>query len=719
MTPPNRLVFAKDFLQDLLKLEAPVQQKVLELPGKFEAGSEGAGTNLERIRNAADSRVRTIRVDLYWRGIVINPEPHLYILMRVLGEEDANTWAVRHRFGVNPVTGHFEVVSIAEINELVAAGALTPPASTLYEHRKDKDFVQLGVDPDLLPALRRLVTEEEALAISALLPPAQAAAILGLVDDREVEALWADIAEQYDIDTHESIDTEDAAAAFERPGTRAEFLLTVSDDEVAAALSGDLAAWKTFLHPSQRKVAYKETFNGPAKVTGGAGTGKTVVVMHRTKYLAGRLLTAKDEQGRPDKDGRVLVATFTKALRGSLQTMLREFCTPEEFRRIDVVNVDAHALQIARTAHRTLGIAPSNTLAELAEQAVSDIGLDLDGYDGRFLLTEWEQVIVARNHKTAADYLTSPRPGRGRRLTRDLRKKVWTAIEHLTDALQRQNRATYLQFAQIAADTLDARTVRPYRHVVVDEGQDLHPVHWAFLRANVRGQAAQPNDMFMVADAHQRIYDHKVSLSALGIETRGRSRRLTINYRTSHQILAWSLALLTGETFDDLDGGVDLASGYHSSFRGPAPEQERFTLASQEATWIADKAQEWLQEKAPMTIGIVTPYKNHLEPIRDALTERGMTHTNVPDDTDHDTQPPAQVVLSTMHSAKGLEFTRMIVAAVNDDAIPARVTPEAADPVQHAADMLRERCLLYVACTRARDHLVVTSSGTPSRLLPA
>jgi superfamily I DNA/RNA helicase len=714
----DHLVFAKEFFGDLMKLEPPVRQKVMDLPGKFAAGSERAGTNLERIIGSVDSRVRTVRVDLFWRGIVLNFEPHLYILMRVLPEEDANKWAKRHRFSVNPITGIFEVISISEINELVVADAPPPTGSTLYEHRKDKDFIRLGVDPDLLPALRRLVTEEEALGISAFLPPAQAAAVLGLADNREVEALWAEIAEQYDIDTTEEIDTADGVAAFERPGTKADFLLTVTDEEVAAALSGNVEAWQTFLHPSQRKVAYKETFNGPAKVTGGAGTGKTVVVMHRAKFLADRLLIDVDDQGRPDKDSRVLVATFTKALRGSLHHTMREFCTPEQFRRIDIVNVDAHSLQIARTAHPKLGIAYQGILFELADQAVSESGLDLDGYDSQFLLTEWEQVILARGHKTAVDYLISPRPRRGRRLTRDARKKVWAAIDHLTDNLHRQNRATYLQIAQIAADTLDARTIRPYRHVVIDEAQDLHPLHWAFLRANVRGQIAEPNDMFMVGDAHQRIYDHKVSLSALGIETRGRSKRLTINYRTSHQILAWSLALLRGETFDDLDGGIDPAAGYHSSFTGPAPEQRRFTLASQEAIWIADKAQEWLQEGAPMTIGIVTPYKNHLGPIRDALTERGMTHTNVPDDTDRDTQPPAQVVLSTMHSAKGLEFTRMIVAAVNDDAIPSRVTPEATDPVQHAADMLRERCLLYVACTRARDRLVVTSSGTPSRLLP-
>jgi len=224
--------------------------------------------------------------------------------------------------------------------------------------------------------------------------------------------------------------------------------------------------------------------------------------------------------------------------------------------------------------------------------------------------------------------------------------------------------------------------------------------------------------MFLVGDSHQRIYDHKVSLAALGIETRGRSRRLTINYRTSHEILAWSLSLLTGKTFDDLDGGVDPAAGYHSSFRGAAPVQQNFVLPAQEAAWIADQVQQWLKEGTPMTVGVVTPYRRHLDPIRQALRDAGITTTNVPDDTEHDTQPPAQVVLSTMHSAKGLEFNRMVVAAVNDDAIPARVTPEAADPVQHGADLLRERCLLYVACTRARDHLAVTSSGTPSRLLP-
>jgi superfamily I DNA/RNA helicase len=219
-----------------------------------------------------------------------------------------------------------------------------------------------------------------------------------------------------------------------------------------------------------------------------------------------------------------------------------------------------------------------------------------------------------------------------------------------------------------------------------------------------------------VGDAHQRIYDNRVSLRSLGIETRGKSRRLKINYRTSQEILSWTLGILTGEEIDDLNGEVETQTGYRSSFHGPTPSVQSFTTPGEEAEFIAAQVHDWLEAGvAPSAIGVTARTKRDLKVIEDALGRVGITSSEIGADGGH-----AGVRISTMHSSKGLEFERLAVVAVNADNLPnpAATTPASEDPGQHALDVLRERCLLYVACTRARDELVVTSSGAPSPLLP-
>src|SRR5690606_20333066 len=111
---------------------------------------------------------------------------------------------------------------------------------------------------------------------------------------------------------------------------------------------------------------------------------------------------------------------------------------------------------------------------------------------------------------------------------------------------------THTQAAAEAARLLDGSGEARYRHAIVDEAQDLHAAHWRLLRALV---PAGTDDLFIVGDAHQRIYGRPLVLSRYGIETRGRSRRLTVNYRTSREILTWCSAVMQGASVDDLEGG--------------------------------------------------------------------------------------------------------------------------------------------------------------------
>lgn len=702
------LVFAKDFLDDFAKLEPPVRQKVRELPGKFKIATH-TGVHLEKLTGAVDDRTRTVRVDQFWRGVVVRLEEARYALLRVMPHDDAIKWALKQRFGVNPVTGIVEILDVPTIAEQVEKmAAQTPPeAPRLFDDRRDKDFTALGVDEHLVPLLRKITAEEELYAIASYLPEAQADAILLLADDKPTDEVWAQLQAEYQIGDA-PVDPQDLDAAFSRPGSQSSFVVTSNDSELSALLSGDFEAWRTFLHPTQRSIAYRRSYSGPAKVTGGAGTGKTVVAIHRARFLAQALEKAGDTSNR------ILVATFTNSLRDNLDATLRAFCTPQEYGRIQVSTVDAFARQ---TLAEHAGGAPApihgQELEEVAKSAATDAGLEVHGLDARFLLTEWEQVILARRLRSITDYANSPRPGRGVRLTHPARRAVWEAIEHMTSKLAGMGRATYLQIADMAADALAGCSSKRYSHAVIDEAQDLHPAQWRLLRAAV---TAGTNDLFIVGDAHQRIYDYRVTLSSLGIETRGRSRRLKINYRTSQQILAWALGILTGEQADDLDGDLEPQTGYRSALDGPPPDVVLLPTAKEEAAYVVKAIQTWLDHGVSLSsIGVVARTWGRLKPVQDELDAAGIARVQM----GKAVSEPA-VHTGTMHSAKGLEFARLVVVGVDSGAVPLRVavTSTATDPMQHQLDMLRERCLLYVACTRARDQLLVTSPGEPSPLLP-
>ena len=701
------LMFAKEFLEGFTGLEPQVRQKVRELPDKFEDAVH-TGVHLEKLSAARDDRIRTVRVDQSWRGVVVRLGDARYALLRVMPHDDAIAWAMKQRFGVNPVTGLVEILDIPTVEAKVDAVLASVPSETpsLFASRRDRDFTAVGVDEELIPLLRRIVDEAELYAIANYLPDAQSDAVLMLADGKSPEEVWAEIARDYEL-AGDDVDTDDIDTAINQPGSRSHFVVTTNDSELVDLLSGDFEAWRTFLHPTQRAVAYRPIYKGPAKITGGAGTGKTVVAVHRARYLAQRLI----ESG--GSSGRILFATYTNSLATNLDHTLRTFCTPEEYRHLQVSTVDAFARRTLSAAKSPLKPVPTEKLRETADQAASMAGLDQFELDGRFLITEWEQVILARQLTSFAAYATSPRPGRGKRLSRPARRVLWAALEHLLSELHHRGQATYVQLADAAADLLSAQAVRPYAHVIVDEAQDLHPSQWRLLRAAV---SPGDNDLFIVGDAHQRIYDNHVSLRSMGIETRGKSRRLKINYRTSQEILAWTLEILTGEAIDDLDGETESQAGYRSSFHGPAPTVHSFATAGEEAEFVITQVRKWLDEGVSSSaIGIAARTRQDLRAVEGALSRAKITFSELGADGGH-----GGVRISTMHSSKGLEFARLAVVAVNVDNLPHPMATVSIleDPGQHALDVLRERCLLYVACTRARDELVVTSSGGPSSLLP-
>ncbi|MEV5969075.1 UvrD-helicase domain-containing protein [Streptomyces sp. NPDC051921] len=720
----------RDFLLEFAKLEKPVQKRVHEVFDKFRQHRH-AGLHLEKLEKCRDPRIRTIRITQFMRGVVLAPEAgDSFLLLKVMAHDDAIAWAVKHRATVNSATQGIELrddVGLEYATAGAEAVAETAPAGTrrLFAHVSDKDLIRLGVDADLLPLVRHLSDEAQLDALHKILPEQQYDVLAGLAAGMKPEDVWREVVVvqlEQSSDPQLSATTSATTSAGAPPGALSEqdefsaamarsqgrIALVSGPDELLDILSRPFDAWRVFLHPSQRRIAYHSAYSGPARVTGGPGTGKTVVALHRALHLARRLPADAP-------DASILVTTFTKDLAADLQSNL-ELLIPEPGLRakIQVVNVDALAHQIVRE-NRGAPLALVTGQREIAARwARVARKLDIDFTDV-FLDQEWRQVVLAQDLRSPEEYLKAPRTGRGTPLSPLKRAQVWRAVAAFTQELRQADEWTFLQVCAEAARILDEQAApRRYRHVVIDEAQDLHPAQWRVLRASV---APGADDLFIAGDAHQRIYGNRVSLRALGISVTGRSTRLRINYRTTKEILTWATRLVAKAQVDDMDGGEDSLTGYRSAYRGAVPELGGASSRSEEIAGLVARIAEWTGSGvAPHEIGIAVRYVQLGKDIAMALEQSGHRATVLGSSP----VTGAGVRIGTMHRMKGLEFRCVVVAGVNDGVVPMQsaVTAEDVDLQQHREDMLGELSLLFVACTRAREALHVSWHGTPSPFLP-
>jgi len=662
------------------------------------------GINLEPYEGQKDRRARTIRITGGLRCVACVPDKKdllgedSVILHKIVSHDEAQRWMMNSRFTANAVTGAVEVVDVTALEEIAATAPPEPAATApepIFGHRSDSDFTSLGVSAELLPALRSFTDQDQLGGLLTVVPQSQAEALVEMLGYDTVDAIYARIAGDF---APGSISDDDVGEALSSDASRSQFVEILDDDELTRVLDQPMATWRTFLHPTQRRVAYRHEYSGPARVTGGAGTGKTVVALHRAKHLASQL---GEHSGTP-----ILFATFNKNLAESIKQVPFALGGPELYDRVDVIHVDSLANRLIREVEGSSPavIMDSREISDIWIQTAKTAGVERSA---DFLNTEWEQVILAKRCRSLEDYLSISRVGRGVRLDRRQRTAVWQVAEQFTSQLEERGRRTFLQLSDAATDYQSRRSVRPYRHVIVDEAQDLHPSNWRLLRSLVE---EGPNDIFICGDSHQRIYKHQASLSGLGVHIVGRSHKLRINYRTSHEIMRWCLKLLEAESqraaFDAFDGGNDTHdyAGYHSFMRGPDPQLHKADSSAELAEAVVARVMRWLDDGVEASeIAVVAPWNRDLTQVKALLRSDGIRTVECKSSRPND----QGVRVGSMHSVKGLEFRCVAATAVNSDRLPHPfgTTKEADDPVQHRADVRRERCLLYVACSRARDVL--------------
>ncbi len=696
MSLKPKVALSQDFLGQLAKISSAIQGKILKWAIKFQADPTDAGTNYEKINGARDDNLRSVRIDQDWRGIVFKPKQgDVYVLLYVDHHDEAYSWAVNRKIAVNPVTGAMQVVVLTEVAQTrpvesvvdpISADeqASVAPAPALFADLTDQDLLALGTPEALLPNVRVVHSEADLDAIQAILPlEAYEGLFLVAAGDSVNQILGA-----RETRVDKVIDTEDFVTSLQTPESQSRFVLVSDDAALAAILNAPLSQWRVFLHPTQNKLAVGDR-SGPMRVLGGAGTGKTVLAMHRAKWLA---------ENRCPADKKVLVTTFTKNLATDIEDNLKTLCSAATMEKIEVKNLDAwvHAFLRSQKYEHSIVYNRKEGAAHDAWQVALALKNPALSLDDRFYEEELEQVVLAQGVTTLDGYRMARRSGRGVTLTRAKRDGIWPVFEEYRLQLAARKlkevddayRDAALQLANVPMIT--AR----YASIVVDETQDFGPQALRLLRALV---PPARNDLFFVGDGHQRIYTrNRAAMNRCGIAIQGRSRKLYINYRTTEEIRRQAVALLEGIEIDDLDEGLDEDKRYKSLSHGPKPIIERAETMEQAFEWLKSQLlprMEVASDRVQPAICVITA-TTALRDQADQYLRKAGFETHVIEANGRDSADRKVVRLATMHRAKGLEFDCVIVLATSS---------QPKDTVRFET----QQKLIYVALTRAKRDAVL------------
>ena len=678
---------ADTFTDSLTRLTGDEQKAVKTTAFDLQLDPVNPGMSFHKLEKAKDKNFWSVRVSSDIRVIVHKTGASL-MLCYVDHHDKAYAWAERRKLEIHPKTGAAQLVEIRErVEEIkvpkyieVQQGAAQNPP--LLANATDEELLGYGVPREWLNDVRN-ANEDTVLDIATHLPAEAAEAVLGLATGTKPPpalqgALQAD--------------------PFAHPDALRRFRTMGDIEELERALNYPWEKWINFLHPSQRQFVEAD-YSGPARVTGSAGTGKTVVALHRAVFLA-----------RKNRDARVLLTTFSETLANALRANLRRLIgnEPRLGERLEVHALNTVGQRLYELKDGPLKIADSETSQEIVKASSEKV--QGHKFTLNFLIGEWELIVDAWQLKSWEEYRDVPRLGRKTRLPEKQRRVLWTIFELVRSELENRGLATH---SQIFSDLSKIdRSHPPFDFAVIDEAQDVSPMQLRFLAALGAGR---PNCLFFAGDTGQRIFQQPFSWKSLGIDIRGRSRTLKINYRTSHQIRTRADRLL-GREIVDVDGNVEERRGTVSVFNGPPPLIQAFDSPAAEieavGAWLRTRAMEGL---LPHEIAVFVRAEKQLDRARAAVTKAGQA-AKVLDE--HIEIARDRVSIATMHLAKGLEFRAVAVMACDDEIVPLQ---ERIETVGDDADLQEvydtERHLLYVACTRARDYLLVTSGDTPSEFL--
>lgn len=710
-----------------------VKAKIQTFLEKLGESDATPGLHIEPINGSVDSRARTGRVDIHLRAVLFRIDPPQgdthYIYAGTWNHDEGTEKARKLALHVNPVNGVLELREAIAAHEPVAppaAEATAPVAASKPLFTELGYFVtdlteQFGFPQEIADAAFQLPDEDAVLAFAeGLDTPWQQEVLLSMAAREALHVIRAELGLDKPVEVAPDADeATKVLEALKHPASRMQFTYAADSDELRRIIEdGDFGAWRVFLHPEQREYVEKD-YSGAFRLSGGAGTGKTVVLLHRARRLA-----------LASPSARVVLTTFTRALADNLRRDLERLdpAVPIAERLGDsgvlVRGVDQLASEVrlragdafAASALATIGSTRERTASPAEPDWSSAItqagaGLPIALQSAPFFQDEYAQVALPNGIVDADAYFAVRRPGRGVALDRGKRAAVWAVVEQMRKDQRIANQLGYGEIAAVAAHWATTTGTVFADHVLVDEGQDLEPAKWKLLRAIV---TEDPNDLFIADDSHQRIYGRPTVLKHYSIKVQGRSRRLTLNYRTTLENLRFALGVLAGEEYEDAEGLEVSTAGYRSARSGPKPSKHAAKSDAEQLDLIAADIARWIAEgDRPETIAILASSNSAAKKVQQGLGQRDVPVALM-------TQPRitgGQPVAMTMHTAKGMEFSRVVLFDVSDGSFPPPWAYKGV-PEEDRPDKDRQfRSLLYVAASRARDELVVTWKGAPSALL--
>ena len=683
-----KFFIADTFTDSLGRLTADEQKDAKTTAFDLQANPKQPGLQFHKLERAKDPRFWSVRGSLDLR-LIVHKDGDDLVACYVGHHDDAYAWAERRRLEVHPTTGAAQIVEIREtVREIVVPKYVqetysAPQPPKLFSRLSDNELLAFGVPLEWLGDVRE-ATELTVLDLCDHLPGEAAEALLEIATGSEPKPVGP---------------LAPAADPFQHPDAQRRFRIMLNADELERALDAPWDKWTVFLHPEQRALV-ERSFAGPARVSGSAGTGKTIVALHRAVFLA-----------RRNPETRVLLTTFSDPLANALRVKLRRLISnePRLAERIDVAALDAIGRRLYERNVAPVHFFTRDQIRTTLQEAAAACGTR---FSPAFLFAEWEQVVDAWQLDSWEAYRDVLRLGRKTRLSELRRRELWAIFERVRSALAKGDLLTWPGLFQRLSEVLSGAARPPYDAVVVDEAQDIAITQLRFLAALAGGRE---NALFFAGDLGQRIFRQPFSWKALGVDVRGRSSTLKINYRTSHQIRNIADRLLDSE-IADVDGNSERRDGTISLFNGPPPNIRTFEKEGDERAaviaWLQDRLGDGL---APHEISLIVRSDAQLDRARLAAEGANLAFKLL-DESVETTSGYASICM--MHLAKGLEFRAVVVMACDDEAIPLQERIEAiGDEADLEEVYASERHLLYVACTRARDYLLVTGVDPASEFL--
>ena len=676
---------ADTFTNSLLKLTNEEQKLVKTTAFELQLDPSGNGNSFHKLDRAKDSNFWSVRVNADLRIIVHRLSGSL-MLCYAGHHEDAYDWASRRKLTVHPQTGAAQIIEVKEVVQEIVIHQERQEAQPLFVHVTNEHLLRYGVPEEWLTAVKAVTSEDGLFQIIGHLPQEASEALIELA---------AGNMPPFPV-------KEEIANSFEHPDAQRRFRLINNQEELEQAFAAPWEKWIVFLHPEQRKLVEKK-YNGPARVAGSAGTGKTVVALHRAVFLA-----------KQNPEARVLLTTFSIPLANALKVRLNWLLTssPKLAESIEVTTIGGFAKRLYRYQHQ--GVPPQIATDGQLRSFVSSASKEIDGhkFPDTFLLAEWKEIVDARQITTLDEYIAAPRLGRKSRLTEVLKEKAWQIFEKVNEKLNDAHLLTMAGVYAAVENQLRSQSKMPYDYIIADEAQDISVPELKLLAVLGRQQT---DSLFFAGDNGQRIFQSPFSWKQLGINIQGRSSTLRINYRTSQQIRKQADRLLPNE-ISDADGNTENRKRIISVFHGPNPQIILFDSPDEEIAHVAETIQEWRQSRIPANqIGIFVRSANEIDRAAQAVQQANEQYEILDDDM----QPADDVIaIGTMHRAKGLEYRTVIVMACDEDVLPSLERLQTAGEKSDQDEIYNtERYLLYVAATRAREQLLITAVEPGSEFL--